>query len=130
MMPHPTELGKSFHTMEDGSEKPIGFASLTLTAAEKGYSQLDKEGSAIVFAVKPFHQYLWLGFHNPERPQTTDDFVEFNKMHSTADRQCHRFSNGTTSKRDGLSLSQRQRDRLSPRWRETGKYFCGLGGDG
>lgn len=45
--------------MEDGSEKPIGFASRTLTAAEKGYSQLDKEGLAIVFAVKRFHQYLY-----------------------------------------------------------------------
>ena len=47
------------HVMEDGSEKPVGFASRTLTAAEKGYSQLDKEGFAIVFAVKHFHQYLY-----------------------------------------------------------------------
>nr|XP_023665672.1 LOW QUALITY PROTEIN: uncharacterized protein K02A2.6-like [Paramormyrops kingsleyae] len=47
------------HVMKDGSEKPIGFASRTLTAAEKGYSQLDKEGLAIVFAVKRFHQYLY-----------------------------------------------------------------------
>ncbi|XP_042372461.1 uncharacterized protein K02A2.6-like [Plectropomus leopardus] len=47
------------HVMEDGSEKPVGFASRTLTAAEKGYSQLDKEGLAIVFAVKRFHQYLY-----------------------------------------------------------------------
>ncbi|KAL7874785.1 hypothetical protein SRHO_G00057550 [Serrasalmus rhombeus] len=45
--------------MEDGSEKPIGFASRMLTAAEKEYSQLDKEGLAIVFAVKRFHQYLY-----------------------------------------------------------------------
>ncbi|XP_029551127.1 uncharacterized protein K02A2.6-like [Salmo trutta] len=47
------------HQMEDGSERPIGFASRTLTSAEKGYSQLDKEGLAIVFAVKRFHQYLY-----------------------------------------------------------------------
>ncbi|KAL7842137.1 hypothetical protein SRHO_G00238260 [Serrasalmus rhombeus] len=47
------------HVMEDGSEKPIGFASRMLTAAEKGYSQLDKECLAIVFAVKHFHQYLY-----------------------------------------------------------------------
>nr|XP_055046280.1 LOW QUALITY PROTEIN: uncharacterized protein K02A2.6-like [Misgurnus anguillicaudatus] len=47
------------HIMEDGSEKPIAFASRTLTKAEKGYSQLDKEGLAIVFAVKRFHQYLY-----------------------------------------------------------------------
>lgn len=47
------------HVMEDGSEKLVGFASHTLTAAEKGYSQLDKEGLAVVFAVKRFHQYLY-----------------------------------------------------------------------
>jgi hypothetical protein len=47
------------HVMKNGSEKPVGFASRTLTAAEKGYSQLDKEGLAIVFAVKRFHQYLY-----------------------------------------------------------------------
>ncbi len=47
------------HVMEEDSEKPIAFASRTLTKAEKGYSQLDKEGLAIVFAVKRFHQVLY-----------------------------------------------------------------------
>lgn len=42
------------HVMEDNTEKPIGFASRYL-AAEKGYSQLDKVGLAIIFAVKRFH---------------------------------------------------------------------------
>ena len=45
--------------MSDGSEKPIGFTSRTLNQAERGYSQLDKEGLAIVFGVKRFHQYLY-----------------------------------------------------------------------
>ena len=47
------------HIMEDGSEKPIAFASRSLAAAEKKYSQLDKEGLAVVFGVKKFHQYLF-----------------------------------------------------------------------
>ena len=46
------------HTFEDGSEPQIAYASRTLGPAEKKYSQLDKEGLAIVFGVKRFHQYL------------------------------------------------------------------------
>ena len=46
------------HKLEDVSEKPIAFISCTLTSAEKQYLQLEKEGLAIVFAVKKFHQYL------------------------------------------------------------------------
>ena len=44
--------------METGEAKPIAFASRSLTPAEKKYSQLDKEGLAIIFGVKRFHQYL------------------------------------------------------------------------
>ena len=47
------------HRMDDGGEKPIGYVSRTLTSAERGYSQLEKEGLAVVFAVKRFHQYLY-----------------------------------------------------------------------
>ncbi|KAJ8351850.1 hypothetical protein SKAU_G00233260 [Synaphobranchus kaupii] len=47
------------HVMEDGSEKPLGFMSRTLTPAEKRYSQLDKEGLAIMFGIKRFHKYLY-----------------------------------------------------------------------
>ena len=46
------------HRMEDGSERPIAFASRSLSPAEKNYAQLDKEGLAIVFGVKRFHHYL------------------------------------------------------------------------
>ena len=44
--------------MDDGSENPIAFISRTLSPAEKKYSQLEKEGLAIIFAVKKLHQYL------------------------------------------------------------------------
>lgn len=44
---------------EDGSEKPIIYVSRTPSVAEKGYSQLEKEGLAVVFAVKRFHHYLF-----------------------------------------------------------------------
>jgi hypothetical protein len=46
------------HKMEDGTEHPVAFASRSLTPAERRYAQLDKEGLAIVFGVKRFHQYL------------------------------------------------------------------------
>ncbi|KAL6471846.1 hypothetical protein MHYP_G00204960 [Metynnis hypsauchen] len=47
------------HRMADSSERPIGFVSRTLSAAEKNYSQLDKEGLAVVFGVTKFHKYLY-----------------------------------------------------------------------
>ena len=46
------------HKVQEG-ERPIAFASRTLTTAEKAYSQLDKEALAIVYGVKKFHQYLY-----------------------------------------------------------------------
>ena len=39
------------HRLENGDERPIAFASRTLSSAEKKYAQIDREGAAIVFAV-------------------------------------------------------------------------------
>jgi len=47
------------HQFPDGSERPIAYASKSLSAAEKNYSQLDKEALGIVFGVKRFHNYIY-----------------------------------------------------------------------
>ena len=48
-----------FHVFEDGREKPIAYTSRTLNPAEKRYSQLEKEGLAIVSGIKKFHNFLY-----------------------------------------------------------------------
>ena len=49
------------HRDTNGCDRPIAFASRTLAPAERKYmySQLEKEGLAIIFAVKRFHSYLF-----------------------------------------------------------------------
>ena len=44
---------------EDGSDRPIAYASRSLAPAEKNYSQIGKEGLAVVWSVKKFHQFLF-----------------------------------------------------------------------
>ena len=47
------------HCMKDGSERPVGFASRTLSVAEKKYAHIEKEALAAVFGVVRFHKYLY-----------------------------------------------------------------------
>lgn len=55
----PTGLGAVIsHETADG-DRPIEFASRSLTVAEKNYSQIDREALAIMFGVRKFHQYLY-----------------------------------------------------------------------
>jgi len=48
-----------YHTLPDGSERPIALASRTLTSTERKYSQIDREALAIVWSVKRFFVYLF-----------------------------------------------------------------------
>ena len=47
------------HVMEDGLDRPIAYASRTLSPAERKYAQLEKEGLAVVLGVSRFHQYIY-----------------------------------------------------------------------
>ena len=45
--------------MEHGTERPVGFVSRTLYAAERNYSQLGKKGAEIMFALEKFHKQIY-----------------------------------------------------------------------
>ncbi|CAB0017581.1 unnamed protein product [Nesidiocoris tenuis] len=47
------------HIFADGSERPIAFASRTLTMAEKKYPQVEKEALSIIWGLKKFFHYVY-----------------------------------------------------------------------
>ena len=55
----PTGVAGVLSHIINGSERPIAFASRSLTPAEQNYSQLDREALAIIFSVSHFYMYLF-----------------------------------------------------------------------
>ena len=47
------------HRQPDGTERPIVFASQTLTKSERNYAQVEKEALSLVFGVRKFHKFLY-----------------------------------------------------------------------
>jgi hypothetical protein len=46
------------HIEFNGDERPISFASRSLTIHEEGYSNIEKHGLAVVYGVTHFQKYL------------------------------------------------------------------------
>lgn len=47
------------HVMPNKTERPIAFASRSLSSAEQAYAQIDKEALGLVWGVKHFNHYLY-----------------------------------------------------------------------
>ncbi|XP_019561388.3 uncharacterized protein K02A2.6-like [Aedes albopictus] len=55
----PWGLGGCLSIIINGMERPVMFASCTLSETERKYCQLQKEALAIVFCLKKFHRYIY-----------------------------------------------------------------------
>ncbi|XP_073841558.1 uncharacterized protein [Musca autumnalis] len=63
-----------YHTYPDNSVKAIHHVSRSLTPTERNYSQIEKEGLALVFAVQRFHKMIFgrkFTLHTDHKPLLT-----------------------------------------------------------
>ena len=47
------------HSLPDGNERPIAYASWTLSASERNKAQVEKEALRLIFRIQQFHKYLY-----------------------------------------------------------------------
>ena len=65
------------HFYPDGSERPVAYASRTLSKSKCNYAQLVKEALSLVFGVKKFLTFLYgRGVYIIYQPQATDYVIE------------------------------------------------------
>ena len=82
------------HVTKDGSERPIAFASRSVTKTEQKYAQIDKEALALIWGIKKFHQYLFgrrftiLTDHQP----LTHIFHPHNSIQTTTAARLQRYA--------------------------------------
>jgi hypothetical protein len=55
----PVGVGCVLSNIVNGQERPIAYASRSLTASERNYCQLEREGLAIIYGLVKFHKYLY-----------------------------------------------------------------------
>ena len=53
------DVGACLMHLMNGQERPVAYASRTLSQVEAKYAQIEREALAIVFAVRKFYQYLY-----------------------------------------------------------------------
>ena len=60
-MPLHVVLGQSccMHVYPDDFERPMAYASRSLTSAEVNYGQIEKECLALIYGVQKFHQFVY-----------------------------------------------------------------------
>ena len=51
-------VGAVLSIFPNGEERPVAYASRTLTETERGYGKIEKEALSLVYGVKKYHQYL------------------------------------------------------------------------
>lgn len=49
------------HRFLNGNERPIAYASRSLNSSKRNYSQIEKEGFAIIFGITKYYMYLFGG---------------------------------------------------------------------